>query len=421
MWTGTNYGTVIILNPLHFTSLDEFGLSVSIEYAIPLLNHRTTQCDSLVQMDWGGVGGVVGEISWSVPTPQCSFSVPFGIHKEGRMRQSQPGAASWSSFERVLRHQQAPPCRVDGSFDRAEHPALHAVNGDVSLPQRDALAFARGVPRRDAVVRVGLHQRRYVCAVRIPLDEPVELRQAPSALAVASLLGAHKDGGTETRVQACEHRRLRAAGRQALRRRDDALQIQVGIAHRALHARTQCGLEPKSVKPEVGNQRTAVVDPCMGPPHAFLDGLAVVHGKGAGVQRQPAARGQHAVVGLPPRLQALHHRRHKLEQFRDARIHTLAQRLIQRQQMDSQRSFDERVATVIFDCVEITLALCQKARITAHHIAIDHASIDWHRCIEPPQRRLQHFEVVTYQSQYRYTREVEVTLLDDQLAYGVQG
>jgi hypothetical protein len=46
------------------------------------------------------------------------------------------------------------------------------------LPQREALSLARGGPWRSAIAAQSFSQRRHVGAARVPLDQPIDLRQA---------------------------------------------------------------------------------------------------------------------------------------------------------------------------------------------------------------------------------------------------
>ena len=263
------------------------------------------------------------------------------------------------AFERVVGRDQHLPLGVDGALDQAQHTAhgpLHALDAHAVLPHRQALANARRTPRRCAGTAQGVGQCRHVGAARVPLDQPIDLRQARGAVLIAGLDAAHDRDRVEAGVKPRQHRRLRTGRRQALRHRDDALQVEVGRLGRVLHARAQRQLQAKAVAPEVGRQRAIAINAGVGAPDTFLGCLAVVHCEGVDVQRQPAT-GQDTVVRALSRQQRLDHRWSEVEQLGRASVHALAQRRARGQQRDGKGVLEERIAAEVLDRVEVALAL----------------------------------------------------------------
>ena len=233
------------------------------------------------------------------------------------------------------------------------------------------------------------------------------------ARAVARLNATHDLGRVKARVQPRQDRCLRPGCAQTLGHGDDALEIEVRLQRRMLHARAQRQFQAKAVGAQVRRQRAIAVHASIGPTHAFLGSTAVVHRKGIHVQRQPAA-GQQAVLRPLAAQQRLDHRRYEVEHLRGLGVHALAQRRAGRQQSNAQSLLEERVAAEVLDRVEVALALHEQTQIAAQDVAAEHTALDGQRCIELIEHRSHRPEEMTYQGQSGNRREVVIQLLDDQ-------
>ena len=276
------------------------------------------------------------------------------------------------------------------------------------LPARRGAALLGRVEARGHLNAVG--------AARIPLDEPVHLRQArlpgrANAWPVHRFQAHHQRDRIEPRVQPRQQRGLGSGRAEPLGQRDHALQVVLRVLGRVLRARAQRQLEAEPVRTDVRRQRAVAIDANVSAAHAFLGRAAVVHGEGVDVHRQPAT-GQHAVVRRAPREPRLDHRQHLRRQGVGLRVHALAQRRAGGQQRDAQCALVELVLAVVLDGVEVALALHQPPNVAAHDVAVAHAGAHRQQSVQPGLHRRQGLQVVPHQGQAGHRGEVVIELLD---------
>jgi len=288
------------------------------------------------------------------------------------------------ALQHVLGQEQRLALFVEGVLGEPVDAAQRTAAGPFELkriacliPQTLALALSELRPHRGrigAALRRDLLHRR--CA-RVPLDQQIDLRARLGRLlqsAVDQVLRA------KARVRVQQRRGADRAGRA-----QRALDVVFALQHAVLAARALVQFQTVAACARVQRNGAVAVDPGVGPGHAFLGGLALVHHEGVDIQRQMGSGLRIEVDSRAVDAQPQDGAVDAVGQLAPLGAHgikALAQGHTRRHGAQIQRLVGKALGAKAFDCPEGVLAQGEQGQVALEDVAVGNASTNRIRRID---------------------------------------